>query len=97
MPKLICHPPPTHHPPVDVHDPKVEFPFIDGRFREDTFHKLLQGMRSKRDATDMNDFQSTFNTLREDKPKGNFYVRYLLFLMLGQKVGVITPATHITF
>ena len=33
-------------------------------------------MRNKRDANDMNDFQSTFNTLREDKPKGNFYVRY---------------------
>ena len=48
----------------------------DGRFREDTFHKLLQGMRrNKRDADDMADFQSTFNAVREDKPKGNFYVR----------------------
>jgi hypothetical protein len=33
-------------------------------------------MRNKRDANDMTDFQSTFNTVREDKPKGNFYVRY---------------------
>ena len=57
-------------------EPLVEGIFgPDGRFREDTFHKLLQGMRNKRDASDMTDFQSTFNTLREDKPKGNFYVR----------------------
>ncbi len=50
----------------------------DGRFREDTFHKLLQGMRNKRETSgDLTDFQSTFNTLREDKPKGNFYVRYI--------------------
>ncbi len=44
----------------------------DGRFREDTFHKLLQGMRSKRDISE---FQSTFNSMREEKPKGSFYLK----------------------
>ena len=57
-------------------EPLVEGLFgPDGRFREDAFHKLLQGMRNKRNTDDLADFQSTFNSARENKPKGNLYIR----------------------
>ena len=49
----------------------------EGYFREDTFHKVLQGLRNKRDVdqSDLAGFQQSFNNYREEEPKGNYFVR----------------------
>ena len=48
----------------------------DGYFREDSFKKLLQGLRQKRHADVISDFQSTFNNDNFDPtPKGNMYMK----------------------
>jgi hypothetical protein len=61
----------------------------DGYFREDSFHKLLKGLRGKnsedsgRNKRDViktakeviSDFTSTFSKYREDDPSGNVYMR----------------------
>lgn len=49
----------------------------DGYFREDTFHKVLQGLRrDKRDQrSEIAGFQQTFNKYREEQPRGNVYMR----------------------
>jgi hypothetical protein len=51
----------------------------DGYFREDTFHKLLQTLRNKRDVDSneaVSDFQQTFNNdYDEQTPRGNMYMR----------------------
>ncbi len=49
----------------------------EGYFREDTFHKMLQGMRAKRDNS-ISSFQQMFNTRPEEKkPSGEMSLRFL--------------------
>ena len=50
----------------------------DGYFREDSFHKLLQNLRKKRnvDPGVISEFQSTFNNdLNDPTPRGNLYMK----------------------
>ena len=50
----------------------------DGYFREDSFHKLLQNLRKKRNADPgvISEFQSTFNNdVNDPTPRGNLYMK----------------------
>lgn len=49
----------------------------DGKFREDTFHKILKSLRQKRDveSNEIASFQQSYNNYREEQPKGNYYFR----------------------